>query len=151
MKNKFVISLLKELIQTNKTRIYIYKEAYKDTKYNDLKRSFIKYIATSKKINRELIQIIYSFGGNTIIQNPINKYLLIIYMKLNMVFFNYGRKAILDFCVYCDFKMKKKYFFVLKKKNSNYLSFRNQKIIKEQQKQITKESTEVSSFRDKSV
>jgi uncharacterized protein (TIGR02284 family) len=57
------ITALNTLIEINNDRVEGYKTAMKETKEEDLRRTFVELIATSEKNLSELIKEVYSLGG----------------------------------------------------------------------------------------
>lgn len=151
MYSKAGLPILKKLLQINKNRINIYKIAYKDTHYKDLKAKFMQYSATSKKNKAQLLKIMKGLKSKLFTITSLKASLFILNMRFNMLISNYGRKTILDFCYQWEDTVKKGYRAALHTKNTGKISLANQQIMLNQQKQMALEQADISSMRKTSV
>jgi uncharacterized protein (TIGR02284 family) len=147
MKKDKTIEVLNSLITINNDRIEGYETASKETKENDLKSLFGRFILTSQKCKQELVKEVYALGGEVAEGTNVSGKFFRVWMDVKAALTGQDRKAILDSCDYGEEKARETYDEALGR-DLEHLSANQQTIIIVQKSLLNDDHNHIKSLRD---
>ena len=143
------ITALNDLIEINNDRVEGYKTAMKETKEEDLRKTFVELIATSEKNLSELIKEVYNLGGSPEEGTRMTGKAFRAWMDAKAALTGSDRHQILSSCEFGEDKAQEAYEDILKN-HMHDLSPAEVEMVQSQKTRLRADHDKVRSMRDAS-
>jgi uncharacterized protein (TIGR02284 family) len=150
MENEKAIDILNALITINNDRIEGYETATKETKEEDLKSLFAKFIKTSQNCKHQLVIEVVKLGGKIAEGTKTSGKFFRVWMEVKAALTDNDRKAILNSCEFGEDAAINSYENALKN-DSGQLNSELIILVKAQHKIIKADHDKIKTMRDNLV